>query len=269
MNWVSYEETVKNIYEQLGMEKSVEILCWGRNCKVTGKSGVNHQVDLLARHDDGIHTYTTAVECKFWEDKVDKEPVTKLSEIIEDAQIEKGIIVSKSGFTSDAVQFAKYRNISLVELRKPVDKDWEGRIRNINIRMRMHYPEVYNYQLIQDEPKEDSRTIPVNLPSDMIFVHEPDGSISTFHDLISRALASDDMTNIAEGEEIEHTILLETGSELSFHDIEGRASLKEISFKVRYYTIEDHVEIRGEDYVSLIISLVQISSPPHPGPKAA
>jgi hypothetical protein len=53
----------------------------------------------------------------------------KVAEIIEDAAINKGIIVAKHGFTDDAINFAKYKNIGLIELREMEERDWEGRPR--------------------------------------------------------------------------------------------------------------------------------------------
>ena len=38
---------------------------------------------------------------------------------LDDANIEKGVLVSKSGFTQSAKSVAKTRNISLIQLRKP------------------------------------------------------------------------------------------------------------------------------------------------------
>lgn len=55
----------------------------------------------------------------------------KLSEIIEDTGINKGIIVSKNGFTPDGIEFAKYRNIGLVELREFEEKDFQNNPRQI------------------------------------------------------------------------------------------------------------------------------------------
>lgn len=49
----------------------------------------------------------------------------KVSETIEDAGINKGVIVSKNGFTPDGISFAKYKNIGLVELREVKDSDWK------------------------------------------------------------------------------------------------------------------------------------------------
>jgi hypothetical protein len=127
MDWKLYEEVTKYIYEALGKRHGVKIEGHGRDCKVKGKSGVEHQIDVLTSHSDGVHTYKTAIECKYWKDTVNKDIIMKVSDIIEDAHINKGVIVSKHGFTPDTILFAKYKNIGLVELREIEEEDWEGR----------------------------------------------------------------------------------------------------------------------------------------------
>jgi len=134
MDWKDYEKITKYIYETLGKEAGVKIDGHGNTCKVRGKSGVDHQIDVLTSHSDGIHTYRTAIECKYWEDSINKDIVMKVAEIIEDAGINKGVIVSKRGFTQDGITFAKHKNIGLVELREIEEKDWKGRKRIFDIK---------------------------------------------------------------------------------------------------------------------------------------
>ena len=124
MDWQDYERVTKNIYETLGKESGVTIECYGNNCKVEGKSGVKHQIDVLAKHSDGIHEYKTAIECKYWNNTINKDIVMKAISIIEDCGIEKGVIVAKKGFTPDAIQFAKSKNIGLAELREVRKEDY-------------------------------------------------------------------------------------------------------------------------------------------------
>jgi hypothetical protein len=125
LNWKKYETITKYIYEVLGKEFGVKIEGFGDSCKVVGKSGVTHQIDVLTAYSDGIHSYRTAIECKYWEKKITKDIVMKVAEIIDDAGINKGVIVSKSGFTQDGFDFARYKNIGLVELRELDKKDLE------------------------------------------------------------------------------------------------------------------------------------------------
>lgn len=133
LDWKTYESITKYIYEALGEKSGVKIKGHGNNCKVVGKSGVSHQIDVLTSHSDGIHTYETAIECKYWKEKVSKNTVMKVCEIIEDTNIDKGIIVSKNGFTKDGIAFAKYKNIGLVELREITNNDLNKNSREVNI----------------------------------------------------------------------------------------------------------------------------------------
>lgn len=133
LDWKTYESITKYIYETLGKEFGVRINGHGNTCKVIGKSGVEHQIDVLTSHSDGIHTYLTAIECKYWKEKVNKDIVMKLAEIIQDSGINKGIIVCKNGFTQDGIDYAKHKNIELVELREINVNDLNENPREINI----------------------------------------------------------------------------------------------------------------------------------------
>ncbi len=129
MDWKEYEEITKYVYEALGNAAGTKIVGYGRTCKVKGKSGVSHQTDVLTSHSDGVHNYLTAIECKYWDKKVNKEIVMKVAEIIEDSGISKGVVVSKMGFTEDGISYAKYKNIGLVELREIEKRDWQDQLR--------------------------------------------------------------------------------------------------------------------------------------------
>jgi hypothetical protein len=59
LDWKTYESITKYIYETLGREFGVKIEGHGSKCKVHGKSGDEHQIDVLTSHSDGIHIYLT------------------------------------------------------------------------------------------------------------------------------------------------------------------------------------------------------------------
>ncbi len=132
LDWKQYEGITKYIYETLGRQSGVKIKGYGSTCKVTGKSGVAYQIDVLTAHSDGIHEYKTAIECKYWKEKINKDIVMKVAGIVEDANINKGVIVSRNGFTPDGIEYAKYKNIGLVELREADEKDLEGQPATLN-----------------------------------------------------------------------------------------------------------------------------------------
>jgi len=133
LDWKTYESITKYIYETLGKSRGVTIKGYGSSCIVKGKSGASYQIDVLTSHSDGLHSYETAIECKYWKEKVNKDIVLKLSGTLEDVGLSKGVIVSKSGFSPDCIAVAKYHNIGLVQLREAVDNDFNDNPRELEI----------------------------------------------------------------------------------------------------------------------------------------
>jgi len=133
LDWKKYESITKYIYETLGRQSGVMVKGYGSNCKVKGESGTIHQIDVITTHTEGNHTYETAIECKYRKEKVNKDVVMKLLQILEDTGISKGIIVSKSGFTRDGIQYAKYKDIGIVHLREYEENDLKDRSHEIDI----------------------------------------------------------------------------------------------------------------------------------------
>lgn len=150
LDWKTYEFITKYIYETLGQKYNINIEGYGHNCKIKGNSGIDHQIDVLTSETDNFGTYRTAIECKYVNKKVNKDIVMKLLATINDTDIERGIIVSKSGYTPDAQQFAKHYNILIVHLRE-TDKEDKGLQKElhffdllVNIKINIKRPEVTN-----------------------------------------------------------------------------------------------------------------------------
>jgi len=123
LDWEEYEAITKYIYGALGEQYGVKVIGFGRKFKVKGKSGVTHQIDVLTEQFDGERKLLTAIECKYWKKKVNKDIVMKLSETMQDSDISSGIIVCKTGFTRDTLTYAEHKGIKLVELREADEKD--------------------------------------------------------------------------------------------------------------------------------------------------
>ena len=248
MDWKRYEDAVRDIYEQLGEAAGVKIICSGSGCKAKGKSKVEHQIDVLTSHSDGLHTYRTAIECKYWADKIQKDTVTKLAEILEDAKIEKGVIVSKTGFTPDAVTFAQYKNISLVELREPTDDDWKGRIKDIGITLRIQVPHITDIEMVQPASKQGTKISISALASDVIF--EAAQWRQSFHELLEDELRN----NVwRDNEERRCEVKLPAGACLRLEGESLKASVEAVRFCVKMTITEQKIDIRGVDYVSMVM----------------
>jgi len=123
LDWEEYEAITQYIYGALGEKYGIKVAGYGRNCKVTGKSGITYQIDVLTEQPAGEKINRTAIECKFLKEKVTNDTVMKLQCIMEDTGIESGIIVCKTGFTRDTLIYAEHKGIKLVELREVGEND--------------------------------------------------------------------------------------------------------------------------------------------------
>jgi len=169
MEWEEYEEITKYIYSKLGEKEKIKIICYGKNCKLEGESGVKHQIDVLTSHLISGVEHKTAIECKFHNVNIPKDPIMKLSSIMSDCNIEYGVLVGKKGFTSDAKKYAKHLgNISLIELRKPEEKDWDGRLRDMTGIISVTNPNIHDIKIYAEYLDENVRFL-----SDELIIYMP------------------------------------------------------------------------------------------------
>ncbi len=110
-DWRELEEVVADVFRGRGYRVQ-------RNVKLRGASGVSHEIDVLATYATPLGEVKVAVECKRHASPVTKDAVMKLREEIQDLCIEKGILVSTSGFTEGAIRYARKVNIELWDLSK-------------------------------------------------------------------------------------------------------------------------------------------------------
>ena len=258
IRWQDYEELVKDIYQALGQANGVTIECWGSSCQVEGPPGVFHQVDVLTNHSDGIHQYRTAISCKNWNARVGLPVVRDFAQIVQEANLNKGIIVSKMGFTRPAKSFAESKNIGLVELRKPVDKDWDGYIREIRIELTIDQTQVYGlrFDLTVPPPRPGEGVFeggPVDWPLTLnqIFITSPEGEAETLQKL------TDEEQGDHPGED-EHHLRLPEGSVVTIPEHPEHPahehSIRGVSFKVRHSPpITEAKVIRSDDHIYMIM----------------
>lgn len=78
-----------------------------------GRSGGRHEVDVLAEKSDALTTFRVAIECKAWQQPIEKDVVSKLHYVVGDLGLSKGIVVSLAGWRSGAVRTAADLGIEL------------------------------------------------------------------------------------------------------------------------------------------------------------
>lgn len=240
LDWKKYEVIVKYIYECLGKESGVIIEGYGNSCKVTGKSGVEHQIDVLTNHSDGIHTYKTAIECKFWESKINKDIVMKVSEIIKDSGINKGVIVSKQGFTPDGISYAKYNNIGLVELREVNENDKENKGRILDFQSWILRPEILSIT-IENIDKNPKPTEEVKIDEIFIEIKNEEVPFTKYINEFKKELSNQKTNSIftkAYNYENAELINKSTGYRISIKGFKIIGTLRKLDSKLKFYPVD-------------------------------
>ena len=258
VRWQDYEELVKDIYLALGKANGVTIDCWGSSCTVEGPPGTFSQIDVLTKHSDGVHRYRTAISCKYWDKKVGIPVVREFAQIIQDANLNKGVIVSKMGFTRPAKTLAASKNIGLVELRKPLDRDWEGYIREIHIELIIDQTRIddVKFRLTASEAELGENgyrggTLYWPLLPDQILIQSPGQEAKSFQTLINQ-----ERTKHPEREN--HDIEFPEGSTLEVPDSPDWPAngylITGISFCVRFNApVKQDIVVKADDHIYMIM----------------
>lgn len=103
------------------------------NTKIIGRSGVAHQIDVLWRFKQAGVEHLVVIECKNYTSNLTLEKVRNFFGVIHDIGNAQGLIITKTGYQTGAVEFANHYGIGLKVLRKPDGNDWQGRVKNIHI----------------------------------------------------------------------------------------------------------------------------------------
>ncbi len=115
----------------------------------------------------------------------------EFAQVVTDAALSKGVMVSKMGFTGPAKQYANATNIGLVELRKPLDKDWDGFIREVRGEIIIDQSRIRDvrFRLNAPRPNPDQQTYvggPINwaLRLDQFVIAVPGQKTETLQQLV-------------------------------------------------------------------------------------
>ena len=104
MKWEDFEEEVSDFFRSKGYRVK-------RNSEQVGKSGVIHEIDVLAFKE---HEFI-ACECKSGDQKPTKHLVAEWESVCRDLPFEvKSAIASESGFTYMGLLYAKAYNVMLI-----------------------------------------------------------------------------------------------------------------------------------------------------------
>ena len=100
-----------------------------KNAKVEGRSGAEHNIDILATRDEGIITHRIAIDVEVEKRPVGLDKVFNFDDKAYDAGILDKVVIAVPGLTREARQFARHQGTKVFEtgqLEQPGQKNSEA-----------------------------------------------------------------------------------------------------------------------------------------------
>lgn len=149
----NYEDFVETVYRAiLEAERrngKIGHIQLERRKKIISKSGTPAEIDIYWEYTIAGIKNCVAIECRNYNKNVDIPGVRDFARKISDISGLKGLMVTKRGFSENAIDEARSDNIDLIVLREHQLEDWNGYIREIKIEMLFMSPS----STIQIDPK--------------------------------------------------------------------------------------------------------------------
>lgn len=283
-NGTPYETLTQQIFQRILNQDGVKTINVQHDITLDGKTAT-HQIDVYWEFEAAGIVYKTIVQAKDWARPVDQGELLKFKAVLDDLPDQpRGIFVSRSGYQSGAIEFAKNQGIPLYELRKPTDEDWKGRIRTIRIQMNIIIPST-KVELVADHEwlrQEINRLqlAPNEIPSISNEKNIHEDSLGSF-------LVYDDLSKSSDVKEILHDLCRidynestqVEGSQIEkCHHFSDQVFLKTDNSKlplIKIQSIKVHIifhktivpiEIRGDELIAFILQNTLDGTRNHFGP---
>lgn len=137
--YVEYEQFVRDIFETLLRAQGLETVKVEHDVQVPGISRPR-QVDVYWEYRLGGVLHRVVINCKRYANAVEVGDVEQMRGVLADMPGAQGVIATTVGYQQGAVDFAKTHGIGLKVIRKPVDADWDGMLREIQLEIRVTSP---------------------------------------------------------------------------------------------------------------------------------
>lgn len=245
-----YETLVEEVFLQLMEQDSVENITMTKNKILKGKS-TSHEIDVYWEFKMGGITYSTIIQAKDWKDKVPQGEILKFKAIIDDLPGQpRAIFITRTGYQKGALKFASVNDILLYELRKPEEKDWEGRIKTIILNFRAYIPHtkieiIPDKKWMQDEAnkiKIGDTSISIYGNTDQLYLKNQDGtiwkSIQEVLDLEQKQLGMQEISNKIVFIEMNEEIFMDTQNSLF-----PRIKIKKLKLNLSMRVIKEEEKI--------------------------
>lgn len=118
--WKTFEEITHHLQQDLAPDARIS-----HDEKLRGKSGAEHQCDVVLRRPVGQLTFTCVIECKDHSNPVGSELMRAfIGKMLDLPDVHQGIMVAATGFTSDALKLAVEHRIKTYTLIDATHVRW-------------------------------------------------------------------------------------------------------------------------------------------------
>jgi|SRR5271166_567253 len=150
-----YEELTKKLVGLLASHFGAITTRLERNVTIDGRSGPN-QIDVIWEGPIGDEVQRFVFECRHYKSPIKRAALHAFRSIVDDIGAEMpttGLMVTRTGYQSGAIQVADTYDIIVIELHEPTQQDTTGRLLQINFSMTMRFPVVTDvrYDFVQGE----------------------------------------------------------------------------------------------------------------------
>ena len=113
-SWLEFELKPKSQLIEFLKQHGYEVV---ENATMKGRSGAEHNIDMLATRDDGIITYSIAIGVKVAGEKIELGEIFDFDEIVYDIGIHDKILIVVPELGREAEKFASQQRIKVLEVR--------------------------------------------------------------------------------------------------------------------------------------------------------
>jgi hypothetical protein len=111
-NWLEFELQPKVQFLEFLRRHGYEVT---ENARVTGRSGAEHSIDMLATRDDGVVTHSVAIGVEIARDKIGLDRILDFDVKAFDSGIHDKVLIIIPALGEEATKFASYHRIKVLE----------------------------------------------------------------------------------------------------------------------------------------------------------
>jgi|HubBroStandDraft_6_1064221.scaffolds.fasta_scaffold1445922_1 hypothetical protein len=140
-----YEELVAGIVRGLQNLEGVNTIRVDRGVTIRG-AATKWSLDVVWEFEDARGKHLVFFECRYVTHALKQEALIAVKGRRDDlapaADTVTAVIVTRTGFQSGALDVAGFYGLIVLELRRPTPRDWQGRVREIFLNMRLLVPDI-------------------------------------------------------------------------------------------------------------------------------